>query len=143
MNFKKMDFQASVDATSDPLGVYTVALGSRLDVQPGHEFSFARIIEPLLNRSFEVAHVGAEPKLSCGITASSCAILAFSRSISLSCDRIRPEKFEITNVKLFSCIPLDRNLTSDFQVKMRATFESTRSLIFIYFLKNNRSKLKF
>lgn len=86
-----------MDATNELLGVYAVALGSKFDtVQPGHGLSFERIFEPptrtsLPSRSFDVVHVGVGPNESCGITAKSCAILAFKTSISFSCDRIRPD----------------------------------------------------
>lgn len=67
---------ASVDATSEPLGVYAVAFGSRFDtVQPGQlstrSFELPLIKMSFAMRSFDVAQVGAELKVSCGITAKS------------------------------------------------------------------------
>lgn len=74
--------QASVEvAKLDPLGVYAVALGSRLD---NDDIVHAGLS---VKSNFDVAPVDNGPKESVGITARTCAILLFMSSTSRSCCR--------------------------------------------------------
>ena len=80
--------QASVDvARFDALGVYAVALGSRLD---NDDIVHAGLS---VKSNFDVAPEGNGPKESVGITAKTCAILLFISSTSRSCCRRRAGKY--------------------------------------------------